>query len=175
MKITAKRLDYFNEHQQKLTNTRIVPLAPYTAQDLHDQFRTANNTICQFGLQLIKDGHLTQQQYMDMNFRWNPIKKKVKGSATKQRVHYCLKRDRLRHMDNTIYTVRDIIEMLANKVDQYITDKPTELENFTEAMYHRTNRALNWFVLLSQKYYGQQNGWQQAIENVKIKIQWSKK
>ena len=173
MKITAIKWNYQQAHSDELISTRIVPVPPYDQQDIHDQFQQLLDTVIDFGNALVRDGHYTNQQFLDQNFKWNPIKKRVKGQALKQRVKFVGNRDKLRHQDRTIYTVADILHMIQNKVNHTLPNTK-ELAHFTEAMLNRTNKALTYFSLLAEKYYGKGSHWAEHLPAFKIEIDWIK-
>lgn len=171
MKITASRWDYIQAHSDELISTRIVPVAPYNQQDIHDQFQQVLDTITDFGRALIRDGHLTADEFLDKTFKYNPIKQRVKGQALRQRVRFVGRRDRLVHREGHAYSVQELIEMIQQKVNSTLPGTK-DLAHFTEAQLMRVNRSLKWFSLLADKYYGEGSHWSQHLPTFKIKIEW---
>lgn len=173
VKIKASRVKYSSEHSPDLTSTRVIPVMPDTRRDIHEAFERTKLLLCEFGAALVDDGHMTKEQFIKHNFKWNPIKKKLKRQTVKQKVKFVTgKKHRLKHIDGEIYTVEQLIHMVDSKVFSTQKHDKKLLEDFTEAMLLRFNLSLKWFGYLAEKYYGKNNNWTNKIKQAKIDIDW---
>jgi hypothetical protein len=197
MRIQATRSRYQDPHTGELTSTNIRPVQPYTQQDIHDAFKNLKETVLQLGTQLIDHGHMTPDQFVDQSFKYYPQKKRIKqksGGYQKQKRKFVTRMHRLRHNggQGEPYTVKELLVMLENKIDHTMPNNKRELQDFTEAMLHRTNLSLKWFKDLAEKYFQHDlqcqrqanhqyqcvnhcptQQWHQRLDQTKIDIEWS--
>jgi len=163
MKIQATRSVYQNPHQANLTSTNIRPVPPYTQEDIHDAFENLSNQIYNLGGDLIAHNHIMRDgsDYMSKSFEWYPQKKKVKqrnGKYQMQKKRFVTRTHRLRHKtgprNGEVYTVSELLLMLEDKINHTMKGNNKQLQDFTEAMLHRSNLSLKWFKDLAEKYFG---------------------
>jgi len=169
-KITARKVKYDSNHSPDLKSTRVIPESPYTQQDIHNAFDSIVTALCELGDELDQRYLLDKQQFLQLDFKWLPPVKNRKRFVPKNRPH------RLKHQNQQVYTVKDLIEMIDSKVNHTQKHNRRLLEDFTESMLMRTNLSLKWFEALVRHYYKgdlkQQQLWQHRLRQIKIKIDW---
>lgn len=200
MKIQATRSKYQDPHTGELTSTRIKPIQPSTQEHIHDAFENFTNQIYGLGSDLIAKGYFSKDgsDFFAKSFEYYPQKKRIKqrgGGYQKQKKKFVTTKHRLRHSTGPRhghpYTVGELLTMLENKINHTLKHDSKELQDFTEAMLHRTNLSLKWFKDLAEKYIGhdidcertpdrkyncvehcETHQWHQQLDKARIMIDW---
>ena len=176
--ITAIRDEYIDYHAiTQLTNTKIIPTAPYTNEELHNHYEH-----CVDYLLLYWDKHWnkqwsTQEIFLDSNLRYRPKKQKGRKIPTKSIQRLTHKHD-VRPALGKYYSHMQVINMLKDKAQHTLKSDKFKLQDWTVGVVHRFNAYVEWIKEWDAKYcptmVPDSGLHYKELDDLKLKINWIK-